>query len=632
MQIKSNTLGKLSKIREGTVFSNEYIFAKEFLQNSQRGKSTIVNITIEDNFIIFEDNGIGCKDPESLFTLDKSEWTTTDEGFGVGFWSCLALDGLQRIEVCSHKWKSAVDVDNLFINEDLSVLTEKSNKVLKGFYIKLTSKECFSDYKKYDMEREIEDVAKYLNFDVYLNGRLIEKVDIFDEVYGKFIKTVENRFFKARLTLNESKYGIVKLFYDQRFVCYLYGVEYISGVIVCKKDKLTLREPDRSDYVVDEKLVSFLEALKKEVKNMCIDFIKSNGSEELLKEFSDGINEYLKVNEYEKYVFFGSDFTFDSMSDDDKDLADEYELALSKEESVDELNTLDTSDDTFIEDNDNFDENTCSEDNSTNLENKEEFNRSDFERDDFKVTQKPISTPDEKEEYTFNINENGNSNLKFLKQIKNMVWVYEKEVNSYSEQISLAKYFNLKVYKIKNILQEEVMRKYKKLHISQLKDSLIEEYDTRNIGIKNKKEESFIKLLMPICKKYNVPTNIFSIANLSVTTKLNINNKNVYKVRQKNIKDNIYVCAICTGSNILIDRNYLNLSRFSISNGKLGVSELSLIMFISKTIAHELAHYLYGTVDNTINHYQVEHRLHQEIVLMYSTDRDNVLNLINKYN
>ena len=349
-------------------------------------------------------------------------------------------------------------------------------------------------------------------------------------------------------------------------------------------------------------------------------------------EFSDGINEYLKVNEYEKYVFFGSDFTFDSMSDDDKDLADEYELALSKEESVDELNTLDTSDDTFIEDNDNFDENTCSEDNSTNLENKEEFNRSDFERDDFKVTQKPISTPDEKEEYTFNINENGNSNLKFLKQIKNMVWVYEKEVNSYSEQISLAKYFNLKVYKIKNILQEEVMRKYKKLHISQLKDSLIEEYDTRNIGIKNKKEESFIKLLMPICKKYNVPTNIFSIANLSVTTKLNINNKNVYKVRQKNIKDNIYVCAICTGSNILIDRNYLNLSRFSISNGKLGVSELSLIMFISKTIAHELAHYLYGTVYNTINHYQVEHRLHQEIVLMYSTDRDNVLNLINKYN
>lgn len=631
MKIKSNTLGKLSKIREGTVFSNEYTFVKELLQNSQRGKSKVVNITVGDDFVIFEDNGIGCKDPESLFTLDKSEWITTDEGFGIGFWSCLAFNRLKEIEVISHKWKSMIDIDNLFANEDLSVPIEKNNKTLKGFYVKLTSHDCFSDYRRYDIEKEIEEVAKHLNFDVYLNGNLIEKVDIFENVCGEFVKLVENRFFKAKLKLDESKYGNIKLFYDQRYVCYLYGIEYISGVISCKKDKLTLREPDRSDYVVDGKLDTFLKAVEKEAKKMYIEFLKSNDSDELLEKFSEGINKYLKVSEYEKYVFLGSDFAFDDMlnEDEDKDKCNESEIALSNEEildteTIEESNYFDTPDNNEFENKDM--------DNTDDTEEKKELNRDDFKREDFKVTQNPISYIDKKEIGSFNnINESGNSNFKQLKQIQNMAWVYEKEVNSYSDEISLAKYSNLKVYKIKNILQEEVMRKHGKLHISELRECLIEEYDTRNIGIKNKKEENFIKLLIPICKKYNIPTNTFSIANLSSTTKLNINNKIVYKRKQKNTKDKIYTYAICTGSNILLDRNYLKLSKFSISSGRIGVSELSLIMFISKTIAHELAHYLYGTIDNTINHYQLENKIHEEIINMYVMNKDNVLNLINEY-
>lgn len=627
MEIKSNTLGKLSKIKNGSVFSNQYIFVKELLQNSQRGKAKNVYITLEDNYISFTDDGIGCKDPESVFTLDKSEWITTNEGFGIGFWSCLALNNLKEVRVSSYNWESLIDIENLFANEDLSVPINKTTDKLKGFSVKLVVNDRFSLYDKCDIEREIEEVAKYLTFDVYLNDKLIEKEDIFENVYGEFVKDVENRFFKARLRLDESRYGTVKLFYDQRFVCYLYtGVEYISGIIAIKKDKLTLKEPDRAVYVIDNKFEDFVTALKKETKKIYLDFIKSNESEDLLEQFSEGVNFYLKVNEYEKYIFLNEDFEFDLAIEK----AEEKEV--ESDDNIESEVAVDSNEEEMEYNEDyNIDEEPYSDNNYENLDSKEDFNRDEFKRDDFKVIQKPMNYI-EKDSKSLKVNELSDSNFKFLKQVKNMVWLYEKDVNSYSEEISLARYCNLKVCTIKNILQEEVMKKYKKLHISDLKDSLIEEFDTRNIGIKNKKEESFIKLLIPICKKYNIPVNTFSIANLSTTVKLNINDKLVYKKQNKNSKDKVYTCAICTGTNILLDRNYLNLSKFSISGGKLGIAELSLVMIVSRTIAHELAHYLYNTLDNTINHYKIEDKIHQEIVKLYTMDRENVLNLINNYN
>ena len=625
MEIKSNTLGKLNKIKNGSVFSNQYIFVKELLQNSQRGKAKNVYITLKDNFISFTDDGIGCKDPQSVFTLDKSEWVTTDEGFGIGFWSCLALNNLKEIMVSSYKWESIIDMENLFNNEDLSVPVNKTVDKLKGFSVKLIVNDEFSFYDKYDIEREIEDVAKYLSFDVYVNDRLIEKEDIFESVYGDFIQDVENRLFKARLTLSESKYGSIKLFYDQRFACYLYtGMEYISGVISIKKDKITLKEPDRTDYVYDDKFTKFIDILKKETKKIYLNFVKSNESEDLLEKFSEGVNYHLNVNEYEKYIFLNEDFEFDLAIEEaqEKEVESndsESEVAIDSNEDELEYNEYYDNEEYYSDDN-----------NDEALNNKEDFNRDDFKKDDFKVTQKPMNYI-EKDSKSFKSNEISDSNFKFLKQVKNMVWLYEKDVNSYSEEISLARYCNLKVCTIKNILQEEVMKKYKKLHISDLKESLIEEFDTRNIGIKNKKEENFIKLLIPICKKYGIPSNTFSIANLSTTIKLNINDKLVYKRQNKNSKDKVYTCAICTGTSILLDRNYLSLSKFSISSGKLGVPELSLIMLVSRTIAHELAHYLYNTIDNTLNHYKIEDKIHKEIVKLYTMDRENVLALINSY-
>lgn len=263
------------------------------------------------------------------------------------------------------------------------------------------------------------------------------------------------------------------------------------------------------------------------------------------------------------------------------------------------------------------------------------FDKEAFKINDYKVVQatanlleqnnkfeKPLSCKENQKEHSF---------VSFIKKTKNMVWVLKEDVDCYSDEISLAGYCNLVVYKAKNILEGNTLKEYGKLHISNLKESLIETYDTRNIGLKNKKEEAFVKLLMPVCEKYGLPINIFSIANLSSKTELKIDGKIVYKKNEKNSKEKIYIQAICSGRNILFDRNYLTLSKFSIKEGRFSSSEISLLMFISKTVAHELAHYLFDTVDNTIYHYQKENEIYNEIINMYILNKDYVAEIIKKY-
>lgn len=308
MEIKSNTFGKLMKIKEGTVFSNEYMFVKEFLQNAQRGKTKEMYITVTEEFIRFKDNGIGCKNPDSVFTLDKSEWVTTDEGFGIGFWSCLALSKLESIEVMSRKWKAFLDVNNLFLNEDLTVIKEDLEKSIKGFCVTLNCS-TLSNVEKDEIKEQINEVAKYLNFDVYLNGSLIEKKDIFENVCGDFVKEIENRFFKARLSIGEYRYNKLEVFYDRRSVGELYKFDYVSGVIEPKKGKITLKEPDRTEYVRDSKYYDFEKVLEKELKNMYMDFLKTNPCNDDLTKYSDAIDEYLEVKEYSKFLTFDEDLS-----------------------------------------------------------------------------------------------------------------------------------------------------------------------------------------------------------------------------------------------------------------------------------------------------------------------------------
>ena len=84
-QITSDIAGRLKKIRSGVVYSSVTSVISELLQNCQRAKAENIFCEFQYDTLTITDDGVGCKDSDDLFTLDKSAWETTSEGFGEGF-------------------------------------------------------------------------------------------------------------------------------------------------------------------------------------------------------------------------------------------------------------------------------------------------------------------------------------------------------------------------------------------------------------------------------------------------------------------------------------------------------------------------------------------------------------------
>lgn len=303
MIIKSNTLGKLQKIKNGNVFDTPLIFIRELLQNAQRSNSKNVNFTIWDDIFRITDDGCGCKNPENVFTLDLSSWESTNEGYGIGFWACLAIPDIESIVVRSNNWECSIDTLNLFSTGDLSVEKKEISKI-SGFEVIIKSN--FFDGRLEDIERYIFDVSKYLEFDTYLNELKVPKRDIFDSFENKtFCKIYDNRLFKAKISINTDYYSELSMFYDKRNVTNISVFDFVEGVVEVKRDKITLKEPDRISFSRDDKYRSFVSKMKDCIKDLYLSYISINGIENDV--FQTAISHYLDIKDYEKYLSFDDD-------------------------------------------------------------------------------------------------------------------------------------------------------------------------------------------------------------------------------------------------------------------------------------------------------------------------------------
>lgn len=627
MQIKSNTSGKLKKMINGTVFSTEFIFVRELFQNSQRAKAK--NVTIETNFdsIVFTDDGKGCKNPMSLFTLDYSDWESTDEGFGIGFWSCLALKNLISLKVESHNWESELFVENL-LNDNLDVNIVKKDKAIKGFKVTLNIKPLDFD-QECNLDLEVSNVAQYLDLDTYYNGEYIPKIDIFSSVDGDFVKDFKNKIFNARLSISDESYSTIKVFYERRFVCSIYNNGYVNGVIELKKGAANLKEPDRRELIYDDKYSVLKETLWKESKKLYIEFMKTNPNSDMTDDYSESINYYLDVKDYEKYM------SYDSLIDCMEDNSKKNEVQVSDKESnleevaIDEDINTDSSyyNDSVVEE--SIDKSSVEESNSLSevddAESDNSINQEDFYMDDYTVETIPsnhASTMYFLNDIKAEMNKKENDGLtrfkKLVRKSNKIAWVERRDVDMYSDTIAQAEYAGLKVIKVDNILYANIFKKYNKMHISEFNNSFYRQSKFKNICIKNAKEERFLKLLKPICTLFDLPLNTFAIANIERTITLEYNNKVLFKEKEINKKDKIYTYACVHNGKILLDRTALGLSRFNLSkNSTLNINDLKAIMSCINTISHELAHLLYGTQDNTVNHYKTEVLIQEKITKLY---------------
>lgn len=578
MQIKSNTLGKLKKIRNGFVFDDKLVFIKELLQNCQRSKCDTVHFTITENYLTISDNGCGCKRPESVFTLDLSDWDSTKEGYGIGFWSCLSIQNLNKIYVSSCNWKAIVDVNKLFETEDLQVQLE-NQYLQKGYTVTLES--SFFGLYLDEVIEYIKESSKLLEFTTYINNVEVEKTTIFDDYHPRtYYKEYENSLFKAKICISNSSFNSLTLFYDRREVKkYAAICDYIEGVIEVKLNKITLKEPDRTSYIRDEKFYKVREKLTECAKDLYLSYIKEYGIEN--NDFSEGIMNFLNTSDYEKYLSLDIDEMIlsiqDTIEETEKDKTNKIEENI---ESIVESKTIER--DEYVE-----------EDNvHTNIYRVEPIIKYETSRElpNYKNT---------------------------LKQLKKMMWCKASEVEEYQKIIAEIQYCGIKVVTAKNILYENVFIKHNIPHITKINQCLKKTIIRKNVFIKNNKEELFIKLLEPIIQHYDLPYNIFKIANLETLTIFEVDGKVLYKNKAINKKGIIETYGVTDHCYIYLDRTALNLSKFKLKEGNIGIHELKAIMNAVNTIAHELAHYLKNTTDNTTEHYNAEIKIQQEIIELY---------------
>ena len=144
VEIRSNILGDIGKIRHGVVFQSFATVVDELIQNAQRANASEVRVTLEGDSLIISDNGRGCEDPQHLFEKNTSAWGNVDEAFGEGFFSVFLLADWLRVE--SHNWAITIDVLEMFETGNLVFQPEETGTFFNGFKVHIMGERVEEDY------------------------------------------------------------------------------------------------------------------------------------------------------------------------------------------------------------------------------------------------------------------------------------------------------------------------------------------------------------------------------------------------------------------------------------------------------------------------------------------------------
>ncbi len=648
MEIRSNTIGKLRKIYDGRSFSDRIVIISEMFQNAQRAKATRVDITLGDGTLVFADNGCGCDDPQKTLTLDLSSWKTTDEGFGIGLWSWLAVPQVEQMEIYSQGWKSTIRVNELFeSNVPQAHVEQLDGSFVDGFKVVIKSPYFTEHY--YDVEQRIVADGELQLFDVYLNGVLVPRRDLHAEVYGDFVKSFSNHLFDA--TLSISQWGSPMLYYEKRPVQKFYLCNgSVEGVVELKKNALTLQEPDRKNVIYDTKRERFSKKLQDCAKELYIEFVKIADNRAIDK-YAESISRILEVKDYEKYIL--TDDMVEEWEEQQRNIGN----FLAQRNSIDALMRA-------IEQSNKNRQMSFLEDKMTEVDRRRiaqllNLNNSNpnvkwvatnevhdgpgtvidnpspefFESVNYLVVGGIVYRKIDLEEYEENYKQEDEENLSgiyvstkkakknnlkdVLKKTSKKVWVKASEAEQYKELRSVAEYYGVKVFVANNVLHDNVFKKYDVPYITEIEEGVQKRFFKKNVCLKTKKEEYFINLLRHICDYYMIPRDTFLIGNLKLYIETKLRDRVINREIIINKKDQIGVEGVCQGDKIILDRHAINLSRFNLLGNGIGVNEIKAIMANLDLLAHELAHLLYNTEDGTSEHHKRESEIRKEITNLY---------------
>lgn len=568
MDIISDAASKLNKIFNGTVFDSPLVWITELFQNAHRSGAKNVTVSIKkDGSVLVYDDGCGCRTPKPVLTLDYSSWDSTDEGFGMGFWSVLALPGIETVRVASKNWVADIVVAEMLSSGTPQATVTRTEDPFDGFLVLIKSSWILEHLE--EVVDEIREVGKYQMFNLSLNGEVVPKVQFVVE--GEFVRTFETRTFTAQLAVAESEYTHPVLYYENRKVCTIYSIDGVSGIVQVNPHVLSLKEPDRKSVVQNAKYDRFVNRVQACVKDLYREFIPVSTDAQLDK-YSNIIDHVLSVADYEGYLRVpGLVPTLTTVAPVMAPSAPSRVTIISGESDID----------AYAEDDAEVESNVC----------------------DLSARAAPARV----------IRRQKANTRGAMKKVSKKTWVKASELGN-PEIVALkakAEYYGVNVWVAWNVLYERVYTLRKVPHISDIKNGIVKRNIKKDVSLKTGKEEKFIRLLRPICAKYNLPENTFLIGNISLVVETRLGDKVIDK-------EVVPVGGVQEGDKIILNRKTLGLKRFNLRAGdKVGLADIRALMANVITIAHELAHLKYRTDDNSVNHYQVQDAIHDEIVALY---------------
>lgn len=544
IEVRSNVFGDIMKIRKGVIYKNTVAVIDELLQNCQRAKATVILTSLSGPALTVEDDGIGCKDPQSFFEKSTSGWDGIDEAFGEGFFSVFLLADLVVVE--SNDWKVTIDVLKMLETREALFEVEQIPQ-RQGTKIHLEGPKI--EEARWHLYQEIEAVGSVLSQQVYYNGNLLAHKDILEVPRAQYPETVvhfDNEFYEANLYPHTS-YSDTYLIYEGRPVCEVYAASRLAGKMVIKPGMLTLRAPDRKDVVSDAKYSAFITQVRKDAKEVFRNFLRVC-DDKMLNDYESGVSEHLEPSEYVNLLKFDSSMYY--VPERDKDGGEQKPVSINLAMPLEPV----------------------------------------IPREVMLAFSEQLKVPTEK----LKILAKEEGGLAKLAGQSGLFWVLPDVLKEALPHIQKAEYYGAKIIIAKNRLYSNALSFLGIPSIGEHDEDIISlSFACKEMDALTAKQKAVLEILSKLAVKLNLPEDVFQFANImgsakyrEADTAFNTFRANGFTDRQK-----IYL-------------DVSNVKWYSEKRSKL--ANYKVFTQIIGTVAHELAHYCHGTVDGTAFHYEME--------------------------
>lgn len=587
VSVRVNVINEMKKLREST-YSDRYTWVDEVVQNCQRAGATHIDVSFEDNCIVISDNGKGCTDPQVLFDKSSSGWDDnvmqSENPFGEGLFSTMMA--ADKITIKSVGFNAVFDVKRMFEENTTDVIEITTNRRQSGFTLILSDLRPY--VSEWSVKRRFKETGRYIKSPtITVDGERVKYEGLSPNESSPFIHKFNTPLFKGWIVpdcyrdrnRNYMNNIEVRCFAFSRIIKASTEFFGVRGVVNFNENAVTLRSPDRKDFVKDEKYEACVDAFTEEIKKMFINLLKY-GDDDTIRAYEDCISQYVDIADYRNHIRF-------------KLLTPEKEQPLDDVKIGAEMITSNDASDDFDTDIADSDINDIT---SATVQSNTDFNVT-TQITSSKPVAAQTSVATEPKKRTLK----KRASLQTGDDIDTLTYGFyldETEVATYENEVHIAQYYGVPIIMLRNSLERNIVSDDSRFnHISDIRDMIMLTADYRNTDPQTPQEHRAVKLLSRLAKAMNVDENMFIIADTKFQKVLRMSNGIEHTI------EDIDVIATAYNDHVYINRKFMSAyTNLCDTSDTLTPADIKFLLINGQTLAHEMAHVIYKTVDNTQEH------------------------------